>query len=196
MVYACVESILSAYPGANIVIVDSCSDNRNYMKEYKDRANIKIEDIQNKNYEYGAIVHSFKKYKDKYKTFIFMQDSMLLKDKINELDDLGNDYLAFKDEKSGWWCDVWAYDYFYEMHKDFPQLPKNDFQIVIWNTFAINTSTFDGVINSDLFYKIQPPINKMGSEYMERVWSILFSYTDVGYKVNTTSIHKIFAGRK
>lgn len=196
MIYACVESILSIYPDITIIIVDSCSDNRNYMLEYKDRANIFIEDVGNKNYEYGAIVHAFKKYRDKYKTFVFLQDSMLLENEISELEDLGNNYLVFKEEKSGWLCEGAGYDYFYKLHRDFPQLEKNNFQIAIWNSFAINTDTFNCAINSELFCRIQPPINKVGSEYMERVWSILFSNTSIGYKINKTSIKKIFARRQ
>lgn len=195
-IHKCVESIEKIYPFSRIVIVDSCSSNRKYMSEYKDKNNISIEDIQNKNYEYGAIVHSFNKYKDDYKLFVFMQDSMILNHTINEIHKLGNKCLIFKNEKSGWSHDKIAFDDFYSKHQDFPRLSEKNFYMAIWNSFVVRTEIFDMILRSELFSRIQPPENKIGSQYMERVWGILFNKNKIEFKINEGCVTKIFGRRK
>ena len=196
-IYKCVDSIKSKHPESSIVIVDSDSSNKEYMETYKNDENIFIEDISNKNYEYGAIVYTFKKYKDNYDVFSFIQDSMYLNEHIEKLNCLKNDEcLIFREENSGWLYDEEAFTYFYEKHPNFPTLTKNNFQIVLWNSFAINTITFSSIIETKMFSDIQAPINKVGSRYMERVWSILFIKNGINLTVNNSSLHKTWAGRQ
>lgn len=195
-IYKCVESIEKVYPYSRIVIVDSCSTNRNYISEYKNKEYVLIEDIQNKNYEYGAIVHSFNKYKTNYKVFVFIQDSMIVNNTINEIHKLRNQCVIFKNEKTGWLHDKIAFDDFYCRHLDFPKLSKNDFYMVIWNSFAIKTNVFDMILQSELFSKIKPPQNKIGSQYMERAWGILFNKNEIEFKINEGCITKIFGRRQ
>ena len=197
-IYKCVDSIKSKHPESSIVIVDSDSSNKEYMEVYRNDENIFIEDISNKNYEYGAIVYAFKKYKDNYDVFSFIQDSMYLNEQIEKLNCLNDDEcLIFKVDNSGWLHDKEAFVYFYEKHPNFPKLPnKNNFQLVIWNSFAINTNTFSSIIESKMFSDVQAPINKVGSKYMERVWSILFIKSGINIIVNNSSLHKTWAGRQ
>jgi len=84
----------------------------------------------------------------------------------------------------------------YEKHPNFPKLPNNNFQIVLWNSFAINTNTFSSIIESKMFSDIQAPTSKVGSRSMERAWSILFIKSGINLIVNNSSLHKTWAGRQ
>lgn len=200
-IYDCVESINALYQDiADIIIVDSCSDDKKYFELSQKFSNVSIEDICNKNYEYGAILHGFKKY-NQYEKYVFIQDALKIHSKIVEIDVVNDNevYLFGKPgpANSGWALDPSAKLYFYERN---PKIPKIDgkFLICQWNCFLINKNTFNKIINSDIFCAAEPAHNKLSSRAWERVWSIVFKENGLNIKhiSPTNKYSKIFGKRQ
>jgi hypothetical protein len=107
-VISSVEKIKKYYPNNQIIIIDSSSPNKDYQRIIKDIDNsIVIEDIDNKNYETGAIIYAFKKYKNCFDSFLFLQDSILLEpEKIKEVNNFNeNNFYYHIQECVAGWCD-------------------------------------------------------------------------------------------
>jgi glycosyltransferase involved in cell wall biosynthesis len=188
-IYECLDRIKKYYGNsADIIIVDSCSTDKKYF-ELKDKySNVFIEDICNKNYEYGSIMHGFKKYND-YETYVFIQDGIYIEEEISCIKEIKNDevYLFGTPAiNTGWDSDLPARDKFYKKHKNFPVPYLKSFMIAEWNSFAINKQTFNKVINSNIFLEISPPDEKIFSCAWERVWGIIF----IENKLKMESLYK------
>jgi hypothetical protein len=82
-IYNLIDSIRKYHFEEKIVIVDSCSSNKNYFNIKQKYKNIEIEDINNKNWMIGAYWHAYKKYKEEDDFFYFLHDSCLLKNNIS-----------------------------------------------------------------------------------------------------------------
>lgn len=175
-IYDCVESINKIYQDtADIIIVDSCSSDKSYFELSQKFSNVFIEDICNKNYEYGAILHGFKKY-NQYEKYVFIQDALKIHSRISEIEKIKDDQVyLFGDHaiNSGWLSDAAAKLYFYERYPKMPQIDGN-FLICEWNCFSINKNTFNKVINSEIFLNVEPAHNKLSSQAWERIWAIIF----------------------
>lgn len=198
-IFDCIESINSFYlNSADIVIVDSCSNDKSYFDLLNKYKNIFIEDICNKNYEYGSILHAFKKY-NQYDIYIFIQDSLRIKSKISEIKLINNNevYIFGDDARTtGWILDPEAKNYFYLKNPWFPIINRQFF-IAQWNCFIINSNTFKKVINSNLFLAIDPPNNKISSRAWERIWSIVFYINNIQVKILDQNLYyKLFVGRQ
>jgi len=199
-IYECVDRIKKYYGNsADIIIVDSCSTDKKYF-ELKDKySNVFIEDICNKNYEYGSIMHGFKKYND-YETYVFIQDSVYVDEDIPQIGQIKNDevYVFGTDAvNSGWNSDHLAKTEFYEKHKNFPVLDGHTFMIAEWNSFVINKQTFNKVINSSIFAEALPPDKKFLSSSWERVWAIIFIKNQIKMEslYQKAKYYKIFGNR-
>ncbi|NBP01032.1 MAG: hypothetical protein EBU90_13025 [Proteobacteria bacterium] len=84
-VISSVEKINKYYPNNQIIVVDADSPNKSYQEKVKEiDPTIIIENIKNKNYEPKGIIYTFKKYRHYFKSFLFLQDSILLSDSIIE----------------------------------------------------------------------------------------------------------------
>lgn len=81
-IYSCIDSIKKFYPESDIVIIDSGSSDKSYFERISG-SQIKIEDINNKNYDSGAYWYAYKKYKKFYDFFYFIHDSTILNSKFN-----------------------------------------------------------------------------------------------------------------
>lgn len=105
-VISSVERIRKYYPDNQIIIIDANSPNKQYQSIVKDiDKSIIIEDIENKNYESGGIIYAFKKYKDHFESFFFLQDSILLTNYIAEVDTIKNDNIWYSiQECNTGWC--------------------------------------------------------------------------------------------
>ena len=76
-VYGSVDNILKHYPRSDIVIVDSCSEDKTYLADLRSKyPTVMTEDVCNQNYEYGGTVHAFNKFKNQYDVFFFLQDTL------------------------------------------------------------------------------------------------------------------------
>lgn len=185
-----IDNITKYHPNSTIVIVDSCSLNKAYMQEYK---NIQIEDICNKNYEYGAIMHGFTKYKEEHDTFMFMQDSVCLTGDINHQIQQAKDNAAVVIQRS---FDPGYGDYsYYNSLKNHVDTPIST-PISIYNTFVINTVNMQKLIDSTFFANTIPPVNKYGSTHWERLFSICWTKIGIGTIVNGNNITKTCLGRQ
>ncbi len=77
----CVESIRTHYPeGADILLVDSDSADKSYMDDPYFEG-VTIANIQNKNYEMGALVYALKNYDADY--YSLMQDSCRITQRVD-----------------------------------------------------------------------------------------------------------------
>tara|TARA_B100001778_G_C18523617_1_gene600085 strand:+ start:452 stop:1123 length:672 start_codon:yes stop_codon:yes gene_type:complete len=180
-IFKCVENINRNHPNADILIVDSDSDNKDYMrtidndKRYK---NVIVSKFKNKNYEYGAILHGFLNYKNKYDVFFFVQDNLYYDGTIDSRPLKEDTAWVFNAYRDGWM--LWQ-NHYENQKKQFPDFfnhPKyvcpNNLLNVQWNSFIIRTKTFDKCINSEIFSLIGAPINKFGSIHWERIWTSMF----------------------
>lgn len=82
-IYECVESIRRFYPNEKIVIVDSCSNDKNYYNDLKADVYDFIEG--NSNYEIGAYLMAYKKHPNEERYFC-IHDSLIMTGKINDFD--------------------------------------------------------------------------------------------------------------
>lgn len=199
-IYECVDSIKNNYSDdVDIIIVDSCSNDKKYMELKNKHSNLFIEDVCNQNYEYGAILHGFKKYNG-YQKYIFIQDALRIKSKIPEIENLKDDEVYFFGDNaktSGWTADPEAKDFLYKNHPNFPKNSENLFLIAEWNCFSINKKTFEKVINSEIFLSVHPPSEKIGSRMWERVWPTIFSSNNIELKtINEYLYFKLFGSRQ
>lgn len=194
----CVKKILSNYTDADIYIIDSCSTDKTYFSLYLNSDEVKVIDCCNKNYEYGAYIYWYKLYGNKYQTYIFMQDGVMIDKPISEIENIKeNTVLVFSDNYSGWSSGMMHKQYWYDMHKNFPDINCQSILMTIWNTFAINRQTFEKVMNSDIFKQASPPNNKILSCAWERVWSIVFNINNITIKsIKPNQITKLFGNRQ
>lgn len=201
-IYNCVEKINQAYSGsADVIIVDSCSTDKKYFELKEKYSNVFIEDICNKNYEYGAILHGLKTYNN-YEKYVFLQDSLMINEKIKEIDHINDDEVyVFGDGavETGWILDPEAKTIFHGKSPEFPVFTfvGEKFVIAEWNCFTANKNTLMKIIESDLFSKAAPADEKMMSRAWERIWTIIFM--KIGMKVKMleqTQYTKIFGKRQ
>ena len=185
-----IDAITKYHPNSTIIVVDSCSTNKAYMQEYK---NIQVEDICNKNYEYGAIMHGFTKYKQEHDTFMFMQDSVCLTGDINQQIDQAKDGRAVVIQRS---FDPGYGDYSYYKSLINPVNTPIVSPISIYNTFIISTDNMQKLIDSPFFANTIPPVNKYGSTHWERLFSIGWTHSGVETVVDGNNITKTCLGRQ
>lgn len=200
-IFDCVASINEYHPDADILIVDSDSENKDYMKKITNYGNnVIVSNFKNKNYEFGAILHGFLNYKNDYDVFFFIQDSMLIKRNMDSSkleEDMAWVFNAYYD---GWTKWVRFHVALQEQYPDFFNHPKyicpNGKLHIQYNSFVIRTETFDKCINSEIFSLIGPPKNKFGSMNWERLWTTIFLSNDIDIKLYKDSIEKIPARRE
>jgi len=84
-----VDDIRKYHKDEKIVVVDSSSDDKSYLKILKNKYDVIVEDITNKNWMIGAYWYAYKKYPDE-EFYYFMHDSMRVKDNLDYMkkDDL------------------------------------------------------------------------------------------------------------
>ena len=200
-VYGCVESIIKTHPGADIIIVDSCSEDKTYLTDLKNKyPRVITEDICNQNYEYGGTVHAFKKFKDNYDVFFFLQDTLYIVKPI-PLDMLNdNTALMFDANTSGLHSDAAAKQRFFDKFPKTSQIagyvPSEGLFMCLWNSFIIKSKPFEKVINSEIFNTVTPPVDKVGSRMWERLWSTMIASNGIQIKVIDTSCkNKLWGGR-
>lgn len=198
-IYECIDSIKNNYGSdVDIVIVDSCSADKKYFELKEKHSNLLIEDICNKNYECGAILHGFKKY-NQYEKYVFIQDALRFKEKIEDLENLEDDtVLLFGDrhKNTGWTLDVQAKTHFHHRNPTFPSV-DGDFAMAEWNSFCINKNTFEKIINSEIFVSATIPDDKMGSRAWERVWGVIFLKNNVKAKhIDEKIFGKVWGNRQ
>jgi len=205
-IFDCVASIKRYHPKADILIVDSDSDNKDYMQTInKNYKNVMVSKFKNKNYEYGAILHSFLNYKDEYDVFFFIQDSIFIKKTIDS---------TMLEENTAWVLSKFRPDNLTiasmdpgYLYPDFFNHPKyvnpRPYLHVQYNSFIIRSKTFDKCINSEIFSSIGGPKTKIGSMTWETIWTIMFLSNGIEIKLtenqiecnHLTAIDKICAGR-
>ena len=198
----CVQKIIAHYPEDDILVVDSDSKDKSYMDGLRKYKNVVIADYKNKNYEYGAIRYGFLNNKNKYDVFFFIQDSMKIEGEI-DLSILDEDsVLFFSLRKTGWKYCRKLENISKNKFPDFFNHPKyvsaDNLLLTQYNSFIINSSTFEKCLNSEIFSLIDAPTNKIESCIWERIWSSIFIANGLKRKVikNLSNITKIYGKRK
>jgi hypothetical protein len=77
-----INSISKFHPNEKILVVDSDSDDKSYFDLLKQINNVIICDIQNKNYEIGALWYAYKNFNDE-SHYILIHDSFVLKESLS-----------------------------------------------------------------------------------------------------------------
>jgi hypothetical protein len=195
----CIDNINNYYSSdVDIFIVDSDSIDKSYQKHVQNNfLNVTIIDMKNKKYEYGAYISWYNIYGSKYDTFVFMQDSILLRSKIKEIDTLkDNTVLVFDNNLTLWSSGRFHENEWYKKNVNFPKT-NEPILMTIWNSFIITQKTFEKVINSSIFQNASPPRDKTFSCAWERVWSIIFHNLDINIiPIESNQINKIFGQRQ
>ena len=177
--YNCVNSIRKFYNDADIVIVDSNSPNKNHLDTLRND-NCFISDICNTNYEAGAIWDTFKNYNKN--TYIFLQDSMILLENIDEylnsdITILGGIYRNW--ESAGIDSEFANWSRQNMTYSDYKHLDSG-FTIVQYNSMIISKSLLQKLKDNKLDLVL--PTNKIGSCATERTFGIALAqegYTDL-----------------
>jgi len=200
----CVESIRKFHLD-HIIIVDSASKDKSYMERILNKYdNVIIEDIDNKNYEYGSIMHSFLKYKDQYKIFIFMQDAMFLNDSGLSLAGLDeNSALVFtRIRNDASLSRIFNFAPGLINKAKFPELVETKHRVHMcqYNSFIIHSNTFNKVVQSRLFEVVakKPPVDKEDSMRWERIWTVLLASNNIKIKIleSLDNLNKVWGGRQ
>jgi hypothetical protein len=197
----CIFSIKKFYQDTvDIVIVDSDSTDKSYFDLKLDN-NLIIEDIGNKQYEYGSIIHGYKNYPN-YDNYVFLQDSMILDRSIDELSQLNDTVILLEnlDIQISANNPLSGFDWDSTFFSDSPLFPLIDhatLKLTIWNSFIIHKNILNTIINSESFLSADPPKNKSGSRSWERVWSMIFYHNNIPTKIiKNNSVKKIFGNRQ
>lgn len=198
MLFDNIKKIQEFHSESTIILVDSDSDNKEYLEEVSELGVI-VEDVQNKRYEAGAWVYAFNKYEAEFDIFVFLQDTMVLKkpldlSQVGECDTCGflkRQVLTFDGEsKTYGWCNDsrnWA--------KGVGEPLWDDKNIILYNTFIIASDLMREVLYSEEFSKWPPPKDKKGSKGWERVWNHLFKQNKIKEVPLKGAIEKKFLRR-
>jgi hypothetical protein len=163
----CVKSIKKYYPDSEIVVVDSNSPDKSHIDKLKEYDCI-ISDLKNVNYEAGAIWDTYNKFNKK--TYVFLQDSMVLLGNIDEF--LVKDYVVLGNIYSNWFgCDDRTIKWIKEnVSKTKYQTAPENFNMVQYNSMIISRDILDKFKSKNLDKIL--PIDKVGSSGMERIFGI------------------------
>ena len=190
MLFDNIKKIQEFHSESTIILIDSDSDNKEYLEEVSELGVI-VEDVQNKKYEAGAWVYAFEKYESEFDTFAFLQDTMVLKKPLDLLQTAERQVLTFDGEsKTYGWCNDsrnWA--------KGVGEPLWDDKNIILYNTFIIASDLMREVLHSEEFSKWPPPKDKKGSKGWERVWNHLFKQNKIKEVPLKGAIEKKFLRR-
>lgn len=89
-----IESIQYYHPTDKIVIVDSCSEDKSYLNNFKNFKNVSILDTCNKNYVIGAFWNTYNHFPDEH-YYVLLHDSIILKKTIPKNYLLDNNFYTF-----------------------------------------------------------------------------------------------------
>ena len=186
-IFDCVESILKYHKDANIIIVDSASENKDYFNKLSDVCT--IENINNKNYMTGAIWHCFEKFN--YDNYFFIQDSVIIKSNLSfllEKNVCSVRYFISGDILNGFpKGNRWGQGFDNFEQKQFVQnsltehteikIPK-EFTGLFGPMMFCKRHILEN-LKSKWFHKIIPH-DKLTSCGMERAWGIALQYLEIG----------------
>lgn len=201
-IYQAVESIQKYYAdkGVDIIIIDSDSDDKQYFDLLKKNNNIYIQDINNKQYEYGGIVSSYNQY-PLYDSYIFLQDSVYAIGQMHNIEFIPNDTVyIIQEHYSGWTLAKGQKEIFEKLNPNFPKR-DDEFMITIFNCFIINNNTMKKIIESKIFQSCTPAYDKHTSIAWERAWAIIFDSLNINVELatdknNKSCFYKKFGGRQ
>ena len=190
MLFDNIKKIQEFHSESTIILVDSDSDNKEYLKEVSELGVI-VEDVQNKKYEAGAWMYAFEKYEAEFDTFAFFQDTMVLKKPLDLLQTAERRVLTFdgKSKTYGWCSDSrsWAVGVGEPL--------RDDENIILYNTFIIASVLMREVLDGEEFSKWPLPEDKKGSKGWERVWNHLFKKNKIKEVPLKGAIEKKFLRR-
>lgn len=162
-----VHSIKKFHPNSEIVVVDSDSTFKNHFDTLVSLG-CYVEDIANKNYESGAMWHTYEKYNRD--TYIYLQDSMVVNDNLEQY--FNEDIIVYA-RYMGW-------EHTEDQHKFWTkeEILKTGYSYIEDKVFGI--VTYNGmIIKRDLMSKLYSkklnlikPTCKIHSESMERIWGM------------------------
>ena len=82
-IFECVDSIIKFHPEEKISIIDSCSDDKSYFNIIKEKPNVLLCDINNVNYEIGALWYAYKNFSGE-SHYILVHDSFIIKKSLSQ----------------------------------------------------------------------------------------------------------------
>ncbi len=178
----CIKNIRQHHPNSDIVLVDSSSPSKVHFEEVRNYGCF-IEDIQNNNYETGAMwsVYFAKKYNRDY--YVFIQDSITV---LGDLTPYFSRDVSIVDYCIGWqYCEQRHMDWAKQnlQYTDYTYI-ESEFPIVQYNSLIVSRSVLDK-LHSKQLYNILPE-KKYQSEAMERILGLCL-YQE-GYLQNPESL--------
>lgn len=180
IVFESVRAIRRFHPNAEIVVVDSASPDKSHFAELR-RLGVTVDDVDNRNYEAGALWHVYRKHvRDQY---VFLQDAVILRDRLDDL--LQHDVSGMM------WTDSW--DGCEPKHLDWARgaLANSDyhwmdsgFRMVFGCMSFCRREVLDRLAAKH-FDRVLPS-DKTGSEAMERLFGIAFEQEGFGARIPET----------
>jgi len=196
-----IESIRKLYPTTKILVVDSNSDDKSYVKKLE-QYDIIFADIKNPNYESGAFWYAVDKYKEDF--YIVMQDSVILNNLIDEQinsEELFYCFINFfedsmsnhmRTEPSAFISKI------NEMLGEFEPLPldSNTFYSGVFGpNFIIKRKMVDMMLDKKCHITLRPT-NKHEHQIQERVYGLIAKQCGVNVIKNTLigNLHELMNG--
>ena len=175
----CVDSIIKFHPESEIIIVDSGSKIRTQYDRFRNNEKIHIEEINNKNYETGAIWYVYENYIND--TYVFLQDSMEICEPLTRYFIYDVVYMT---NDSGWPDienieHVWAREQMENIDYNFIERDRG-YTMFRYNSGILKRNTLTKLKEKKLNTLL--PTHKRHSQAMERIFAMCLHHE--GYDVS------------
>ena len=180
--------------GHSVTIVDTCSDDKNYVNHFNELKNSKInfnfERLDAKNWHVGAYLHSYNKFTEE-KKFIFIQDSLTIKNPnlIVQWDSLIDEFDVVPWINFRYWYENDEQKKYGESNLSFNSTPKDS---IFGPIFGIRRENIDKIPKD----WIMLPTNRLEACAFERRLSLIFhilgfSKKYIDYEEGNYAVHRI-----
>ena len=179
-IFNCIDRIKKYHPNEKILIIDSNSDGKTYFSEINKIDNVEVHDANNIHYEIGALWYVYENKLNIGDSNLFLiQDSILLNRNVDVMKDFDFCAFAYNEKHDGT-----MYKYFNE------NIPtKSDYHVLSNYLMVFGSCFFAKKDFLDILYKKGAnnilPINKFGSECMERIIGQLATQENINLVVNS-----------
>ncbi len=180
IVIAAVESIRRHHRDAEIVVVDSDSSDKSYFEPLR-RLDVRIEDVQNRHYEAGALWHVYERFERDH--YFFLHDTMLVTGNLDHLRRHELSGFMYWDDWKG--CGPEHVEAGRRLLKqcDYPYLDRG-FPMIFGGMLFCRREVLDR-LRQRRFHHVLPG-NKVESCAMERLFGIALQHEGLGDRVPRT----------
>tara|TARA_R110000824_G_scaffold28264_13_gene95245 strand:- start:973 stop:1689 length:717 start_codon:yes stop_codon:yes gene_type:complete len=187
-VFKSIASIRLHHRNEKILVVDSDSDNTEYLNIIGGLPNVFVADAKNKNYLDGAIWYAFDNFPDE-KWYCSLQDTIILKHNLYEF--INGEELFYS---LMWWPETinpgtvemqWLDGMFNDYLKyDLPKVQGRVSFVGCWGPCFVGKRETLQIFKDNNLHRCLP-VDKFGAQMSERLWSICLGIENINVQDNT-----------